>query len=327
MKKILITFVILAVIVAAVGYKIFYIQPPVIVTKAVDIPASASLHKISYILVKEGILRHRRALIVLAKLKGASHKAQSGEFLFPVPASPENILEILLHGTPVLHQVTIPEGFNLKEMAPLFEAENIISAQDFLNASRDINLLKTLLVPGKNFEGYLFPSTYHFPKNEKAANIFQLMNEELKKNIQADDLQKARKYGWSLHQWITLASIIEKETGNSNEYELVSSVFHNRLNKKMRLQSDPTVIYGIENYAGNIKKIHLQTDTPYNTYTRGGIPIGPIASPGAKALHAAVNPAQTDYLFFVANPTTKEHVFTKTYKDHLAAVQKYQLNQ
>ena len=151
------------------------------------------------------------------------------------------------------------------------------------------------------------------------------MLDELKRNMLPEDRVKAIALGWTDYQWITFASVIEKETARVDEYPLVSSVFHNRLKKGMKLQSDPTVIYGIPNYDGNIRKIDLQNDTPYNTYTRKGLPAGPICNPGAGALHASVNPAQTDYLYFVGN-RQGQHVFTKTYEEHLKAVQQYQLN-
>ena len=136
---------------------------------------------------------------------------------------------------------------------------------------------------------------------------------------------KAQNINFSIHDTVILASIIEKETGDASERPLISSVFHNRLKKKMRLESDPTVIYGIENFDGNIKKKHLQMLTPYNTYKINGLPIGPIANPGALSLKAALYPAKTPYLFFVSKKDTT-HKFSRTFKEHNKAVKKYQLN-
>ncbi|MEZ4845656.1 MAG: endolytic transglycosylase MltG [Bdellovibrionota bacterium] len=299
-------------------------QPTPFVDKAVVIPANSSLRSIAKLLEKEGVLTKDWPILVLAKIWGVSNKVKSGEFLFRTPSSPQKALNTLLNGIPILQKVTIPEGSTMKEMAPWFEAQNIINAQDLLTAFQNPELLQKYGINGSSFEGFLFPSTYLFPKNEKASKIIQIMTDELKKNLQPEDRIKAKALGWNDYQWITFASVIEKETGRPDEYGLVSSVFHNRLKKGMMLQSDPTVIYGIPNYDGNIRKVDLQTDTPWNTYTRKGLPIGPISNPGAAAIHAAVNPDTTEYLYFVGN-REGQHIFTKTYEEHLKAVREYQL--
>jgi len=299
-------------------------QPPGYSQKNIDIPANSSLRSISTLLEKEGVLTKKWPIIVLAKMWGVSGKVKSGEFAFRVPSSPQHALDTLIKGVPVLHKITIPEGTTMTEMAPWFEKENIITAQEMIKAFKDPGMIQSFGIMSDSFEGYLFPSTYLFPKNEKIKTILQMMISQLKKNMLPEDRAKARALGWNEHQWITFASVIEKETGRPDEYPLVSSVFHNRLKKGMKLQSDPTVIYGIPNYDGNIRKVDLQTDTPYNTYTRKGLPIGPICNPGAGALHAAVNPSETEYFYFVGN-REGQHVFTKTYEEHLKAVQQYQL--
>jgi UPF0755 protein len=299
-------------------------QPFTLSEKSVDIPSHASLRSISTLLEKEGVIQKKWPVLLLAKILGVSNKVKSGEFMFRVPSSPQKALETLLKGVPVLHKVTIPEGSTMSDMAPWFEQAKIISAQELMTAFKDPELLKQYGIPGDRFEGYLFPSTYLFPKNERVEKILQVMFEELQKNMTAEDKEKAKAYGWDVYQWLTFASIIEKETSRPDEYPIVSSVFHNRLKKDMKLQTDPTVIYGIPNYDGNIRKIDLQTDTPYNTYTRKGLPIGPICNPGAAAIHAAVNPAETEYFYFVGN-REGQHIFTKTYEEHLKAVQQFQL--
>lgn len=323
MKKLILLFIATALL-GFYGYNLVFIPPISTGEKAVDIPAHKSLRTIATILENEGVIKNKWPLVFYAKLTGAARKLQSGEFMFKTFSSPKDALETLLHGTVVLHRVTIPEGSTVAEMAPWFEQATVTSATDFIAATRDIQFLTAFGVPIDRMEGYLFPSTYLFPKNERIKKIFQVMIDELQKNILPEDKQKAARYGWNLHQWLTIASVIEKETGSPDEYPLVSSVFHNRIVKGMKLQSDPTVIYGIENYDGNIRKKDLITDHPYSTYTRKGLPIGPICSPGAAAIHAAVNPASTDFLYFVGNGQGA-HVFTKTYEEHLKAVQKYQL--
>lgn len=324
MRKIIL---LLIAVVFFIGYEftLIYKEPTSCGEKAIDIPAHASLRRIASLLHDEGVLQNKWTMVFFAKITGAAHRVQSGEFMFHTPSSPKSALEILLHGTVVLHKVTIPEGSTVADMAPWFEEAKIISKDEFIKASRDPKLLEQLGVPSDRIEGYLFPSTYLFPKREKVKKIFEVMMGELQKNLTPEDRSKAAAFGWNLHQWITFASVVEKETGNQNEHVIVSSVFHNRLNKGMKLQSDPTVIYGIENYDGNIHKKDLLTDTPYNTYTRKGLPIGPVANPGADALHASVNPATTDYLYFVGNGQGV-HIFSKTYEEHNKAVKKFQVD-
>lgn len=324
MRKILLSAIALILVFIYVVMQ-FFNQPAVLTSKVVEIPSNSSVRKIAAMLEDQGVVQSKWSLILLTKISGKSRKLQAGEFSFNVPSSPQHALQTLLHGMPVLHQVVIPEGLTIKDIAVKFEEAKITSAEKFVTAAKDPGLLEKYQIPSNSFEGYLFPNTYQFPKNEKIETILKVMVGELTKNIKEEDRVKSLSYGWNMFQWITFASIVEKETGDPEEYGLVSSVFHNRLVKGMKLQSDPTVIYGIPNYDGNIRKTDLVTDTPYNTYTRKGLPIGPISNPGAAALHAAVNPSKTNYLYFVANPETGEHVFTEEYKDHVNAVRRYQL--
>ena len=323
MKKIFLLVFMLLVLGAYQVHEMFK-QPEPYIEQAIDVPATGSVRSVAQFLKSQGVLKYDWSIVLLAKIWGVSHKVKAGEFMFRVPSSPTVALKTLLNGVPVLHKVTIPEGSTMAEMAPWFEQAQIIPAQELLATFTDPALLQSFGITADRFEGYLFPSTYLFPKREKSKRILQVMFEELQKNMLPEDKEKAAALGWNMHQWLTFASVIEKETGRPDEYPLVSSVFHNRLKKGMKLQSDPTVIYGIPNYDGNIKKIHLQTDTPYNTYTRSGLPIGPICNPGAAAIHVAVNPGQTDYLYFVGN-REGQHIFTKTYEEHLKAVRQYQL--
>lgn len=324
MRKFLLALAAILLICAYIGIQ-FFKQPPSSATKIVEIPSNASVRRIASLLEDQGIIQSKWALIALTKASGNARKLQAGEFSFNIPSSPENTLQTLLHGLPVLHPVLIAEGLTIQDIAIKFQEAQITTAEKFIQASHDPALLQKFQIPSHSFEGYLFPNTYQFPKNEKIETIFKVMLTELKKNISEEDRVKSLSYGWNEFQWLTFASIVEKETGDPEEYALVSSVFHNRLIKDMKLQSDPTVIYGIPNYDGNIHKKDLLTDTPYNTYTRKGLPIAPISNPGAAAIHYAVNPATTKYLYFVANPETGEHVFTEDYKDHVNAVRKYQL--
>ena len=180
-------------------------------------------------------------------------------------------------------------------------------------------------VPADSLEGYLFPETYHFGKFTTEATLVKIMIDTFKERaLKKEFLQRARKIGFTYHEIITLASLIEKETGKDSERKQISSVFHNRLKKNMPLQTDPTVIYAIENFDGNIRKRDLKIDSPYNTYRYKGLPPGPIASPGLKSIVAALYPEKTTNLYFVSRQDGS-HQFSATLNEHNRAVQKYQL--
>jgi len=171
----------------------------------------------------------------------------------------------------------------------------------------------------------LFPETYLFTPGIDETRLFTMMVKQLQQKLSPELLKKAKKLNLDQHQLLTLASIIERETGDAEEMPLISSVFHNRLRKGIQLQTDPTVIYGIKDFDGNLTRKHLQTPTPYNTYIIRGLPPGPIASPGLSALQAAAVPAETKYLYFVSRGDGS-HEFSATLKEHNQAVRKYQLN-
>lgn len=283
-----------------------------------------SLHKISRQLVTQKVLKSSWKLRLLARITGNEKTVQPGEYRFDLPTPPWNILRNLSRGKVLLHKVTIPEGYGLSDIAKAMANADLSDEKSFQSLFFQKDLLDRLEVPAKSFEGFLFPDTYLFSKTDGEIKILETMVNRLRQSLTIEDQQRAKELDFSLLEWITLASIIEKESTHPDEQPLVSSVFHNRLKKRMRLQSDPTVIYGIKNFNGNLTRKDLETTTPYNTYRMRGLPPGPIASPGATAIHAAVNPAKTDYLYFVGDRKGR-HVFTKSYKEHLEAVRKYQL--
>lgn len=278
----------------------------------------------SNILYQNRIIRKPLYFYIYARVTGYGMHIKAGEYLLSASMTPVQILNVLASGRVYLHKITIPEGYNLKEIADVFAESGLMEKSLFLKAAKNFKLDPSLKTEADSLEGYLFPDTYYFPKGISAEKIIATMINQFKQVVTPEMIQQAHKEGLSLHQAVTLASIIEKETGSENERSIISSVFHNRLKRGMRLESDPTVIYGIENFDGNITRKHLSTPTPYNTYTRHGLPPGPIASPGAKSLMAAVYPAQTDYLFFVSRKD-KTHKFSRTFGEHSDAVRKYQL--
>jgi len=194
----------------------------------------------------------------------------------------------------------------------------------FIRSANDIAIVKALGVEADSLEGYLFPDTYHFPKGLPLDEIMGTMVNRFQEIFSTEWQERSRQMGMSIHQVVTLASIIEKETGAAFERPLIASVFHNRLAKRMRLSSDPTVIYGIKDFDGNLTRKHLKTANPYNTYLNKGLPPGPIANPGVAALEAALYPAETDYLYFVSKKDGT-HQFSTSFKEHNRAVRKYQL--
>jgi UPF0755 protein len=185
-------------------------------------------------------------------------------------------------------------------------------------------LIATLGIEAASLEGYLFPETYRFTPGIAETELIRMMVQQLLQRLDKQLLGAAQKQDLDRHQLLTLASIIEKETGLADEMPVISSVFHNRLQRNMPLQTDPTVIYGIADFDGNLTRNHLTTPTPYNTYRFRGLPPGPIASPGLAALQAAARPAETDYLYFVSRGDGR-HVFSRTLREHNQAVRRFQL--
>lgn len=292
--------------------------------ETIVIESGETLDTIARELHRHGLIRSPLMFKLIARYSGQDTSLQSGEYHLSSGMSPLQILDTLQQGKVRLHKITVPEGYTLKQIAQRFEQASLIDATDFMKAATRHSLLRELKLKGKSFEGYLFPETYLFPKGIQPEAIIRTMVKNFQAVFQSSWHKRARKLGFSVHEVVTLASIIEKETGAATERPLISSVFHNRLKKGMRLESDPTVIYGIPDFDGDLTRRHLRTPTPYNTYAVKGLPAGPIANPGKDALHAALFPSSTNYLFFVSKNDGTHH-FSTTFKEHNRAVRKYQL--
>ncbi len=265
------------------------------------------------------------AFMVYVRLEKKETRIKAGEYEMNTGMSPETILKILTSGKHKLYRFTVPEGFNIQDIAMRAQASGLCSQQHFLSLCNDLEFINQLEIPGMSLEGYLFPDTYFFSRETDCKTLIKKMVATFKKRFKDQWKAQAETLGFSTHEIVILASIIEKETGNGKERPLISSVFHNRLKRNMRLESDPTVIYGVSDYHGRIRYKHLRRVTPYNTYQIDGLPAGPIANPGVQSLKAALYPEKTDFLFFVSkNDTT--HEFSTNLKDHNKAVKKYQLN-
>jgi len=297
-------------------------------TKAVEklftVAPGQGLGKTAHALQQEGLVSDALRFTILARLNKQDKLIKAGEYIFSSKMTPNEILGQMVEGRVHLYRVTIPEGFNLVQIAATVAAAGLTTETDFLKTARDPKTAESLDIQGKTVEGYLFPDTYYFPRGLDSATIIATMVKQFEAAFKPEWRRRAEELGLSVHEVVTLASIIEKETGAPEERPLIASVFHNRLKKGMRLETDPTVIYGIPDFDGNIKRRHLETYTPYNTYKIKGLPPGPIASPGAMAMEAALYPARTDYLYFVSKKDGTHH-FSKTHKEHKAAVRKYQL--
>jgi UPF0755 protein len=260
-----------------------------------------------------------------ARYQKVATRIPAGEHLLSTPASPAQILDQLLKNRIKLYRLTVPEGLNMEETAAVVSRTGFCDMDRFLSLCRDPDFITDLDVPSHTLEGFLYPDTYFFPKTATCRQIITKMVTTFFSMYTPRWEERAEDLGFTLQQIVTLASMIEKEAGIPSERPLISSVFHNRLQKGMRLQSDPTVIYGDPEFEGRIRTRHLRRKTDYNTYQMHGLPKGPIASPGAKAIEAALFPAQSDYLFFVSK-NDKTHHFSKTLAEHNQAVREYQLN-
>ena len=261
---------------------------------------------------------------MIARINRHDRNIIAGEYALSPAMTPLQILKKLSDGIVKLHRLSIPEGYAMAQIAEKVEAAGFCDRQTFTRAATDETAVRKLGIDAKTCEGFLFPDTYYFSGDVSPGQIISAMVERFKHVFLPEWKKQAHSMGFSILEVVTLASIIEKETGVADERPLISSVFHNRLRQNMRLASDPTVIYDILNFDGNLTRKHLTTPTPYNTYIIKGLPPGPIASPGAASLHAALFPADTEYLYFVAKPD-RTHYFSKTLEEHNRAVRKYQL--
>lgn len=287
------------------------------------IPEGSTFQQVAHILKREQLIRSSFAFLLLGKTSDIDRKIHPGEYELDGGMSSREILAKLLAGRVVLHSVMIPEGYTLAQIADVLAAQHVTDPKEFAKLVRDRTFIATLGIEADSLEGYLFPETYSFALGTKAKDVIKTMVDGLYRLWGTDLQEQATRMELTLHQVLTLASVIEKETGVKDERELIAAVFHNRLRKKIPLQSDPTVIYGLTAYDGNIHKRDLFSVSPYNTYRVQGLPPGPIASPGIHSLRAALFPAKASYLYFVSRNDGTHH-FSTTLAEHNEAVQKYQ---
>ncbi len=281
----------------------------------VDIPQGMGTRAIGDRLVSAGVVRDAMTFRAALWTEGRAMRLRAGEYRFTDAMTPLQVIDKLRRGDVFVIPITFPEGLNVFEMAKVFEAKGFGAAQAFVNAAHGL-------------EGYLFPDTYAVSRHTDAPKLIHVMHDAFERALTPDLRAAATDRGLTIPQLVTLASIVEKETGNPMERPLVASVYENRLRVGMPLQCDPTVIYALElagRYDGNIHRADLMIDSPYNTYRYAGLPPGPIASPGRASLDAVVHPADSDYLYFVSR-NDGTHVFAKTLAEHSRNVQRYQVD-
>lgn len=273
-------------------------------------------------LKEKEVIPNERVFSLWARLLGVDKKIHWGFYIFELPVAPHQILNQMLLGKGVFRRITIPEGLTVSEIADLLDKAGIADKERFLTEAENPALLSLLQLEG-GLEGYLFPDTYYFTPFTTEKDIIIAMVEQFRQVFNPQMAEQSKAIGLSLDQVVTLASLIEKETGFNAERSLISGVFHNRLKLGIPLQSDPTVIYGLKGFSGALTHKDLQSQSPYNTYRIHGLPPAPICNPGLSSLMAALRPTQVPYLYFVSK-NDGSHLFSASLQEHNRAVRVYQ---
>ncbi len=290
----------------------------------VDVPQGASLARIAARLEDAGVLRHGMLFEWYGRGSGLAGQVRAGEYRFAAGSTPRQVMAQLVGGEVVLHSLTIVEGWTFRQMRAAVAAHPAVRAT--LEELTGEEIMARLGQPGEHPEGWFLPETYHFPRGTTDLEIMRLAHEAMRRALDAAWVQRRDPLPFETpYEALILASIIEKETGLAAERPEIAGVFVRRLERGMRLQTDPTVMYGAgPEFEGRLRRVHLDTDTPYNTYTRGGLPPTPIALPGRGSLQAAVQPLDGKTLYFVATGRPDgSHTFSETLAEHNRAVQRY----
>ncbi|MBU2495152.1 MAG: endolytic transglycosylase MltG [Candidatus Omnitrophota bacterium] len=282
-------------------------------TETVRIAPEMTLMEITNHLSRKGLLRAPRLFIFVTKISGKERKLKAGLYEFPLQSRPFQALRKLVRGETAVVRITIPEGWSAREIGNLLESKELCTQKEFLSVTLE-----------KKMEGFLFPNTYLISSEFSAAKIALTLVDGFNSIWKPEwDLQ-AKRVGLSQKDVVTLSSIIEREAQVNAEKSVISSVFHNRLRRKMQLEADPTILYALGSWSTRLTRDLLRTKSPYNTYLHRGLPPGPICNPGEQSIKAALYPARTDYLFFVA-VGDGTHVFSRTSAGHNAAIREIKL--
>lgn len=298
-----------------------------------EVPPRVSFRHIAADLEERGLVSSALRLRAYAKLSGQGSRVKHGEYALDKGMTPQEILSVLVSGKSIQYPITIPEGSNVYEIAGILDGKKLFKGEEFLKMVKDKKVIQDLLgIEVSSLEGYLFPETYLVTRYTTLRELLANMVQNFKTvygHLENEVRGKGQSLPLSRHELVTLASIVEKETGATGERPVIASVFYNRLKKGMKLQSDPTIIYGLwvatGAYQQNIRKDDITKPTPYNTYVVGRLPWGPIGNPGREALAAVMMPAKSEFLYFVSR-NDGTHVFTRDYDDHIRAVKSFQMD-
>jgi UPF0755 protein len=293
-----------------------------------EIPKGAGPRQVAHLLAENRVIDQAGTFYrYLRYIRRAAGKIKAGELAFRDNMTPEEVVDVLVEGTPLTRKITIPEGLRLDEIALLFSRAGLADAKEFEARARDPRLAQALGLPHTSLEGFLFPETYRFRKHTPVDSLLETLVNKYKESFSQAFRKRAREQGMTELEVITLASIVEKETGTAEERAIISGVFHNRLQKGWKLQTDPTVIYAEiltqGSFDGTIHRSDLERNHPYNTYLKTGLPPGPICSAGRAAIHAALYPKKTKYMYFVSK-NDGTHKFCADLDCHNRWVSKYQ---
>jgi UPF0755 protein len=319
--RLLLVLLILSVIAAGLAVlSVFYPYAGFKNEKFIDIRRGTSSSGVAALLADAKVIRYSWQFLLVRALR-SNARLQAGEYRFHTTASTWEVFDRLVRGDVYYYELTVPEGYNLYDIAASIDQLGFISGEEFLHVARDPSLIRDLAPEAPTLEGYLFPDTYRITRHTTASQLCHLMTDRFRK------AWKQLETSAPVHTTVTLASLVERETRVEKERPLVASVFLNRLRLNMSLDCDPTAIYAAlqENrYQGVLNRSDLRSKNVYNTYERAGLPPGPIANPGIESLRAVLYPADTDFLYFVARPDgSGEHQFSKSLDAHQRAVQRY----
>lgn len=293
-------------------------------TATVVVPVGSSVQEINGILGDAGLVTVDVRFPVLARYLGLASRLQAGEFALHRGQTPQELLKELASARSIQHPVTIPEGRTVVQIAQIFAKGGWVDPLEFIRLAHDPEFLNSVgLGSRKSLEGYLYPDTYYLTRQgQTTADVLRMQVRHFFKvwdGLNTTDIP----HKLSPYEVLILASMVEEETAKASERPIIAGVFFNRLKKGMRMQSDPTVMYGIEGFSGRLSRKDLRTPSPYNTYTLKRLPIGPISNPGKAALTAVLHPTPTDFLYFVSKNNSSHH-FSRTLREHNRAVQEYQ---
>ena len=326
-KKILTAIVLLILLTLAFAWGLWlYLDAPTANTgdlRSVAIPNGTPFNQVASMLEKEGVITGSRKFRWLAWFQGIEKEIKAGDYTFRMGMRPSEVIDMLVEGRYTTITVTIPEGFTVSQIARILQEKGLGREEVFLALSVDPHFIQSFQIKGNSLEGFLFPDTYQFRKGISEDAILKEMVGRFKQVYSDIYRKRADELGLNQTDVVTLASIIEKETSDPSERYVIGAVFHNRLKKGIPLQSDPTVIYGIRDFNGNLTKEDLQTETPFNTYLIKGLPPQPIANPGEESIKAALYPSPDNYLYFVSKNNGTHH-FSATLEEHNRAVDTYQ---